>query len=161
MVAMYEAGHRIEGEHDCFVMNCNGLGPEVLRLQDQIIELDAENRRLQAIIDDADLVHAPAYDPAVFTAEVRGSIRGEVGSLAGTPIIGTNDVVNSGPARALEGVLIAPSDYASIRRPSDPPLWKPAGELGFVTGAGTSVVEEPKNDARPAIKQVGPSRGAS
>lgn len=30
------AGHRIDGEHDCFAMNCKALGPEVERLRERL-----------------------------------------------------------------------------------------------------------------------------
>jgi hypothetical protein len=96
-------------------------------------------------------------DPETFRATVLASVKGEVGILEGTPIIGTTDTINSGPARQLAGEIIDPP-LGPTRAPATPPRgpWKPAGEVGMITGAGTSLVEEPKNDAAPAIKQVGP-----
>lgn len=42
----------------------------------------------------------PAFDPAAAAEEVRASVKGDVGTLPGVPIIGSSDVVNSGPARS-------------------------------------------------------------
>ena len=85
------AGHRTSEPHDCFAMNCKGLGPEVERLRAQVVALDAEVARLEEILDGRDPEDdAPAYVPR--------PIRGEVGTIVGPPIMGTHDNVNSGPA---------------------------------------------------------------
>jgi hypothetical protein len=72
------------------------MGDELERLRQRAAELARENEDLrQQLRDwqaDDDAGAGPmAYPPAV--------MKGEVGTLPGVPIAGTNDVVNAGAAR--------------------------------------------------------------
>lgn len=107
--------------------------PLVLDLLARIEALEARVAELEAEDDEG-------TDETYSAADLQEAIRakgGEVGTLTGPPIIGTNDSVNAGPAKKSPG-------------------WKPAGEVGFIIDSGVSVVEEPKNNARPVVKRVGP-----
>lgn len=95
------AGHRIAEPHDCFALNCKDLGAEVLRLQEQIVDRDAEVARLQDLVGEDQ-----PEDPALYAASVVEAIEAtgaEVGTLTGPPIVGTNDRVNAGPAKPASG----------------------------------------------------------
>jgi hypothetical protein len=115
------------------------LSPEQSELLD---ELEAAGYHLEGLDDEEE----------AGSAWVPPSIRGEVGTIEGPAIAGTSDRVNAGPAKpgAIEGEVIAPGEGLApwpAVRPIE--AWKPAGEVGIVSGPGASVVEDPKNDAQP------------
>lgn len=82
-----DAGHRTDEPHDCFVMNCAGLGDEVRRLRDEVIELRGY---LAGFDEDWEEVSRPR--PPI-------RVSGDVGTIEGPPIAGTDDRVNSGSAQ--------------------------------------------------------------
>lgn len=102
----------------------------------------------------AELGLDPPDDPG--SGWVPPAIRGEVGTIEGPPIDGTNDRVNSGIAKAaLTGEVIVHAPVEVARAPW--PRWQPAGEVGTILDSGTQLIEEPKNDARAVAqpKQIG------
>jgi len=72
---LQHAGHRHPGDHDCFLMNCDGMFPELEALRARNIELADEVARLEDVLRKADL-ELPAPDESM-----PRQIQGEVGTI--------------------------------------------------------------------------------
>lgn len=53
ITSLEHAGHRVDGPHDCFTCNCDGLGPQLESARENIIRLDARIATLEAGLREA------------------------------------------------------------------------------------------------------------